>query len=67
METRNGELVRVKRERGKTTERVSECEGRVKGAKVRIYMHMAGKRSVGRAHAYNYIYIIIIMYRTLGL
>ena len=41
METRNGELARVQQERGKTTERVSECEGRVgevqrKGACVHI-------------------------------
>ena len=30
METRNGELARVQRERGKTTEGVSKCEGRAR-------------------------------------
>ena len=51
METRNGELARVQRELRKTTEGVSECEGRRGHAiEVKLMVHLAGKR---RARAYN--------------
>ena len=61
METRNGELARVQRERGKTTERVSECEGRVRELKCvynTIYTWRGSTAYGARVHI-----IIIIMYR----